>query len=40
MKRNIDMNEISDGKLYELNDMVKADCNDCKGGQCTGYNYF
>lgn len=31
MKRNIDMNEISDGKLYELNDMVKADCNDCKG---------
>ena len=31
MKRNIDMKEISDGKLYELNDMVKADCNDCKG---------
>lgn len=31
MKRNIDMNEISDGKLYDLNDMVKADCNDCKG---------
>lgn len=31
MKRYIDMNEISDGKLYELNDMVKADCNDCKG---------
>ena len=31
MKRNIDMNEISDGKLYDINDMVKADCNDCKG---------
>ena len=31
MKRNIDMNEISDGRLYDINDMVKADCNDCKG---------
>lgn len=31
MKRNVDMNEISDGNLYELNDMVKADCNDCEG---------
>lgn len=31
MKRNVDMNEISDGNLYGLNDMVKADCNDCKG---------
>ncbi len=31
MKRNVDMKEISDGNLYELNDMVKADCNDCKG---------
>lgn len=31
MKRNVDMNEISDGNLYSLNDMVKADCNDCKG---------
>lgn len=31
MKRNVDMNEISDGKLYDINDMVKADCNDCKG---------
>ena len=31
MKRNIDMKEISDGNLYDLNDMVKADCNDCKG---------
>ncbi len=31
MKRNVDMSEISDGNLYDLNDMVKADCQDCKG---------
>lgn len=31
MKRKIDINEISDGKLYDLNDMVKADCNGCVG---------
>ncbi len=31
MKREIDINEISDGKLYGPNDMVKADCGDCKG---------
>lgn len=31
MKRSVDMIEISDGNLYDLNDMVKADCNDCKG---------
>jgi hypothetical protein len=31
MLREIDMKEISDGKLYGLNDMVKADCRDCKG---------
>lgn len=31
MKRDIDINEISDGKLYSANDLVKADCNDCKG---------
>ncbi len=31
MKREIDWKEISDGKLYSLNDMVKADCGDCKG---------
>ncbi|WP_077611203.1 YkgJ family cysteine cluster protein [Clostridium sp. Marseille-P2415] len=31
MKREIDLKEISDGKLYGLNDMVKADCGDCKG---------
>jgi len=31
MERNISLDEISDRKLYELNDLVKADCNDCKG---------
>ena len=31
MKREVDLQEISDGKLYGLNDMVKADCNDCQG---------
>ncbi|MCD8042164.1 MAG: YkgJ family cysteine cluster protein [Tannerellaceae bacterium] len=28
--RDCDLNEISDGKKYMLNDMVKADCNGCK----------
>jgi len=31
MERNVSLEEISDGRLYELNDLVKADCNDCKG---------
>ena len=31
MKRNVSLEEISDGKLYEANDMVKADCHDCTG---------
>lgn len=31
MKRKINMDEISDGKFYMANDLVKADCNDCKG---------
>lgn len=31
MLREVDMKEISDGKLYGLNDMVKADCQDCQG---------
>ena len=31
MDRNINLEDISDGKLYGSNDMVKADCNDCKG---------
>ncbi len=31
MKRNVTLSEISDGRLYELNDMVKADCHGCVG---------
>lgn len=31
MKRNVKMEEISDGKLYTANDLVKADCGDCEG---------
>lgn len=31
MKRDIDLSEISDGRLYTANDLVKADCHDCKG---------
>ena len=31
MKRDIDIHEISDGKLYSHNDMVKTDCHDCVG---------
>ena len=31
MLRDCDLNEISDGKKYAINDMVKADCDDCKG---------
>lgn len=31
MKRYVDMAEISDGRLYGPNDMVKADCGDCAG---------
>lgn len=31
MKRKVNLSDISDGKLYELNDMVKADCAGCMG---------
>lgn len=31
MEREIDWKEVSDGKLYGPNDMVKADCGDCQG---------
>ncbi len=31
MIRNVDLNEISDGKLYEANDMVKLGVEDCEG---------
>lgn len=31
MERQVDLKEISDGKLYGLNDMVKACANNCEG---------
>lgn len=31
MKRNVTLEEISDGRLYGLHDMVKADCRGCEG---------
>ncbi len=31
MERDIDMNEVSDGRLYMANDLVKADCRGCHG---------
>ena len=31
MKRNVDLKEISDGRLYSSGDMVRADCHDCEG---------
>ncbi len=31
MIREVSLKDISDGRLYETNDMVKADCGDCKG---------
>lgn len=31
MVRNVDIDEISDGKRYHANDMVKIACEDCKG---------
>jgi len=31
MKRNVSLADISDGRLYDENDMVKADCHGCNG---------
>lgn len=31
MRRNVSLEEISDGKLYGVQDMVKVGCNDCRG---------
>jgi hypothetical protein len=31
MLRDIDLSEVSDGRLYQNNDMVKTDCNGCSG---------
>lgn len=38
MKRNVSLDEISDGRLYGGNDMVRADCHGCQGcfQCCTG----
>lgn len=38
MLREVDMNEISDGRTYGLNDMVKAETSNCEGCHkcCTG----
>lgn len=32
MLRNVDMNEISDGRRYKAGDMVRIGCDGCKGG--------
>ena len=35
MIRNLDMSQVSDGKLYVPEDMVKAGCGNCEGrSQC------
>lgn len=31
MRRNVSLDEISDGRLYSRNDMVRAGCRDCRG---------
>ena len=31
MKRYVDLKEISDGRLYDVNDMAKLGCNGCEG---------
>lgn len=31
MKRQMDLSEVTDGRTYGLNDMVRADCGDCRG---------
>ena len=37
MIREINLDDISDGKLYTVNDMVKVGCNDCEGcSECCG----
>lgn len=38
MLRECNLDEMTDGKKYTLQDMVKADCDDCKGCHqcCTG----
>lgn len=37
MKRQVSLEEISDGRLYSRNDMVRAGCKDCEGcSDCCG----
>ncbi len=38
MKRNVSLEEITDGKIYTINDMVRADTGGCQGCHvcCTG----
>ncbi len=31
MRRHIDLAKVSDGKLYDINDMAKLGCQDCEG---------
>lgn len=31
MERNVDLNELTDGKRYGSNDLVRVGCDDCKG---------
>ena len=31
MEREIDLGQVSDGKLYAANDLVKVGCSDCAG---------
>ena len=33
MLRNVSLEDISDGKLYTENDLVRVDTNSCKGCQ-------
>ena len=39
MRREQTLEEISDGKLYDSNDMVKADSHNCEGCKCSIYSY-
>ena len=34
MEREIDLGQVSDGKLYAANDLVKVGCSDCGCGTC------
>lgn len=38
MERNVDMQEISDGRKYHRNDMVKLGCNECAGCSACCHN--